>query len=339
MKNLIEMIGWGANLFRHHHLTPKKMINLTHNMMEGYLFHSPRVLRYPGILVVDPTNACNLRCAGCDFQNDSRLIARPRNFMAFELYKKIIDELKDYIILAFLYMSGEPFLHKDIFRMIQYAADHNIAVIISTNGNFRILDYAQSIIKCRLYRIIFSISGTTQKVYEQYHHGGDLALVLENIRNLVLAKKKMGVYHPQIYLRYLEIDGNQYDRRNAEKLARLMGVDRLEMRMDNKRLVKNKRRNKPIYGVPKAKARNNFCFWLWSTFVVKPQGAVVPCCFDYFNLPTLGNIKDSSVWDVWNGPRYLSFRKEILSGRHKIPSCTRCNTKIGFQDQAFEPAY
>jgi MoaA/NifB/PqqE/SkfB family radical SAM enzyme len=41
--------------------------------------------------------------------------------MDFEDYKKIIDEMGDYLLNVTLWNFGEPFLHKQISDMIDYA--------------------------------------------------------------------------------------------------------------------------------------------------------------------------------------------------------------------------
>ena len=68
-------------------------------------------------LIIEPTNTCNLRCTFC-FVTDG--MTRDGGFMDFDLFKKIIDDCTDLEHLC-MHNWGEPLLHKDIFRMIEYA--------------------------------------------------------------------------------------------------------------------------------------------------------------------------------------------------------------------------
>ncbi|HEY6114380.1 MAG TPA: SPASM domain-containing protein, partial [Candidatus Dormibacteraeota bacterium] len=94
--------------------------------------------------------------------------------------------------------------------------------------------------------------------------------------------------------------------------------------------------------------KNGGCFFGWYSMVVTGNGDVRPCCYllqpDY---PPLGNVAESSVAEVWNGPEFERLRHEmrdvLLAGenaeyresefRRLTPQCVRvdaCWLKNGY---------
>ena len=110
-------------------------------------------------LIIEPTNTCNLRCTFC-FVTEG--MTREDGFMDFELFKKVIDESPGLEHLC-MHNWGEPLLHKDIFRMINYAKAAGIAwVVMNTNGTLLTDKIIQRIVDSGLDIIRFSIDGSAE---------------------------------------------------------------------------------------------------------------------------------------------------------------------------------
>jgi len=60
------------------------------------------------------------------------------------------------------------------------------------------------------------------------------------------------------------------------------------------------------------------CYFLWHTFQCHFAGRK-----KYVNKNVFGNLKDKDILDIWNDPKYLSFREEVL--KHEYPFCSNCN--------------
>lgn len=52
--------------------------------------------------------------------------------------------------------------------MVQFAASKKVYTATSTNAHFLTKELAEKTVKSGLHRLIISIDGTTQEVYEQY---------------------------------------------------------------------------------------------------------------------------------------------------------------------------
>jgi MoaA/NifB/PqqE/SkfB family radical SAM enzyme len=87
---------------------------------------------YPKNIMIEVTNACNLKCTMCYHKHMKRKIG----FMEEKLYRKIIKEAKELNIENVgLYTTGESFLHPKIFEFIRIAKEDGIKyVYITTNG-------------------------------------------------------------------------------------------------------------------------------------------------------------------------------------------------------------
>jgi len=91
----------------------------------------------PSTLMVEPTNVCNLHCPACP--TGAGILNRPPRAMSFDEFKGILNQALDppgYLRRVTLFNYGEPFLCKDLLRMVRYAADRGLETFTSTNGQF-----------------------------------------------------------------------------------------------------------------------------------------------------------------------------------------------------------
>ena len=176
------------------HWSIKKLLNFF-RIEAQLMLGSTKVSGYAYEWELDTTNICQLKCPLCHTGLGN--VNRQKGTMHFDLFKKTVDEIKDYCIWLSLYSWGEPFLNKEIDKYVAYAHDANIATIISSNLNKPLTpDMAERLVKSGLDVLIVSLDGTTQDVYEVYRVGGHLDWVLNNIKLIVQKKKELGSKTP-----------------------------------------------------------------------------------------------------------------------------------------------
>ncbi len=91
-------------------------------------------LSAPAQMYMMLTLRCNGRCVYC-FANAGRehkKVELPE--LGFEGWKKIIDDAKEAGTLVAVVTGGEPFMHKDAMRIIEYLAESKFIIDITTNG-------------------------------------------------------------------------------------------------------------------------------------------------------------------------------------------------------------
>ena len=156
-------------------------------------YYLTRLLRRPiqwGVpftVSIEPTTACNLRCPECP--SGLRAFTRPTGNLKTDFFRKTMDELADKLIYLIFYFQGEPYINPNFLEMVTYARQKGIYTITSTNGHFLNDENARKTIESGLDRLIISVDGTTQEVYENYRKGGKLENVLQGARNVVRWKK------------------------------------------------------------------------------------------------------------------------------------------------------
>jgi MoaA/NifB/PqqE/SkfB family radical SAM enzyme len=106
---------------------------------------------------------------------------------------------------------GDPLLNPDLPKMIRYAKSHPTAMKpksdLLVNTTLNRLPNPIELLNSGIDEIIISISGMTQEVYSRNHKGGNIEIVLKNIKELIrirntekLEKVKLRVvFHDYIY--------------------------------------------------------------------------------------------------------------------------------------------
>ncbi|MGB1217229.1 MAG: SPASM domain-containing protein, partial [Saprospiraceae bacterium] len=214
--------------------------------------------------------------------------------------------------------------------------DKGVYTITSTNGHFLNDENAKKTIESGLDRMIISVDGTTQEVYENYRKAGKLENVLAGARNMVKWKKKMKSKTPHLIFQFLVVKPNEHQIPEIYKLAEEIGVD--EVKLKTAQIYDYENGNELIPTISKysryAKGNDgkysvknellNHCWKLWHSCVITWDGVVVPCCFDKDAEHRLGDLKTQSFKELWQGKEYQQFRTMLLQGRDKIDICTNC---------------
>src|ERR1041384_693505 len=178
---------------------------------------------YPISISFEPTTSCNLRCPECP--SGLRAFTRPTGMLKNDFFRQTIDQLsKDLLYLVF-YFQGEPYLNPAFLDMVKYASQKKIYTATSTNAHYLNDENAKKTIESGLDRLIISIDGTTQEVYQQYRVGGHLNKVIEGTKNIVRWKKELKSKTPFIVFQFLVVKPNEHQIEDVKKLAKEVGVD------------------------------------------------------------------------------------------------------------------
>src|SRR5688500_17730381 len=87
------------------------------------------------------------------------------------------------LLWLIFYSQGEPYINPKFLDMVKYAHKRGIYTITSTNGHFLNSENARKTVESGLDRILISIDGSTQEVYEQYRKEGHLETVLDGAQS------------------------------------------------------------------------------------------------------------------------------------------------------------
>ncbi len=294
---------------------------------------------HPYFLFCDVSITCNLKCPLC--QTGQRRNIQRESKMTLENYKKVVDPLKKNLFTVNLYNWAEPFLNKNIYEIISYNRDNNIATFISSNLSLAI--DAEKLVLSGLEHLIVSADGMDQDVYEHYRVGGKIDLVVKNIKAIVAAKKKYNSRYPTIEWQCLVNKFNEPTLEKTKAFAKSIGVN--EVRFGNlnlysstdpesdskKWLPENEKFSYFKEDTVKKSGARKPCFWLWRGIIVAADGATLPCCL--YDISGWGNAIDKSVIDQWRTGLFQKGRE--LSNPSKATEgtsiCHTCNAPFIFK--------
>ena len=294
----------------------------------------------PISISIEPTTSCNLRCPECP--SGLRSFTRDTGMLNENFFKETIDSLyKDLLYLIF-YFQGEPYLNPQFLEMVNYASQKGIYTATSTNAHYLTDEMAKKTVESGLDRLIISIDGTTQDVYESYRIGGKLDKVLQGAQNMVKWKKELKSNTPHLIFQFLVVKPNEHQIEDAKKLTKELGVDEIRFKTaqlydyelgndlmptidEYSRYKKNK---DGTYSI-KNKLLNH-CWKLWHSCVITWDGKVVPCCFDKDAQHQLGDLQKNTFSNLWQSEPYQNFRRSLLKSRSEIDICKNCSegTKV-----------
>ena len=102
--------------FNFQNVPVKKRLNFLIQGMQ-LMTRSSHLVSIPPILQIEPSNRCNLHCLTC--ATGAGLMNRPAVQMPFDMYRRVIDQVKDHVCLIVFWSWGEPIVNKDAYRMIR----------------------------------------------------------------------------------------------------------------------------------------------------------------------------------------------------------------------------
>lgn len=322
------------------HLTPKKVVNILKTEV-NLLARKKVVDSFPYFLVVDPTNICQLQCPLCSTGQRQNL--RPSGKMNLNTFKKIIDELKDYLLEVHLIWWGEPFLNKNILEFVKYAHQKNIGTFISTNLSFPFKPkQIEDIVKSGLDILSVSLDGITPETYRRYRVGGNFSWVIKNLKMIKKAKNSLKQRHPFIQWQFLVTKYNEHQIPLLKNWAKRLGVNSLvfeqllvlfgQSRHDQIRvkdwLPQNKQFRPKISSLATNKSDNlkpGKCWWLWRSLAIAHDGGVSPCCYNNNLRYDFGNINKNRFSEIWNNEKYKAARALFRGekGKNNV-MCEKC---------------
>ncbi|GAU75654.1 radical SAM/SPASM domain-containing protein [Fusibacter sp. 3D3] len=288
-------------------------------------------LETPFSIFVFPTTFCNFRCNYC---GHSMGLSKMKNLYDFEpqhmemsVYLKVIEQLKAFpskLKLLSLTGHGEPLLNPKIADMVKIAKESNVAerIEIISNGSLLNKEVADALIDAKLDTLKISLQGMSDKSYLKTC-GTEISFekLIYNL-NYYYSHKQQG----KLFVKIMDIaldEGeevlfyntfeNSSDRMFIEKVRPVYsGVNydlELTTTMDR---YGNIHKNRNVCPLP---------FFMLGIF---PNGDVEPC--DTIYKPViLGNVKEHSLIEMWNGDILKEFQlSHLLLKRSENSKCATC---------------
>ena len=299
-------------------------------------------LQKPFTVLVEPSNYCNFKCVSC-FQSlkKENYITSHRGLMDLKLYKTIIDQLAawegDKIKVLKLSLYGEPFTNPDFIEMLRIAREADVAERIETTTNASLIteEIAEKLVEYAIDYIRVSIYGGNQKRYEEVTatENVDMEKIVSGLRTIQEIKKREGKEKPFVSAKMLDTytDENEQFIEIFSKVADEVYIDKPHnwVASEEKSFIGSLYKEEQLEGLKRdlkeTYKKRIACPMPFTTMAIRCDGMVSPCCVDWSGGTNIGNIKDKTLEEIWNGDNLFEFRKMQLENRRKEnSSCKHC---------------
>lgn len=299
-------------------------------------------LKKPFTLLIEPSNYCNFKCISC-FQSlkEENYLTKHRGFMEMDLFNLIINQFKnwpgDKLKVLKLSLYGEPFTNPNFGEMLRIAKESDIAERIETTTNASLLteELCRQLVEYEIDYIRVSIYGGNQARYEEVTGSSKANLdeIWGNLERIQGYKKKLHRERPFVSAKMLDT----YSDENEEFLQRFgpvadeVYIDKphnwvaTEEKSFINSLYKSQQQQALQADLKATMSERVACPMPFTTLAIRNNGDVSPCCVDWVGGTNLGNIKEESIQEIWNGENMYQFRKmQLENRRHDNSSCRNC---------------
>lgn len=288
-------------------LNQGNFIEYFYNRFNWYLLpYSSVVSDFPLHVDLESSNECNMSCPMC-----YRELMKKRGFMDWGLFKKAIDECAENNVFSVrLSWRGETLTHPHINEMIAYASKKIKNVSFLTNAFFITPEKIDCFIENKLSYIAVSFDGIG-KTYESIRWPAKFNQNFEILAELKKRREQLHSKLPQI--RLCTIWPAVKDNPKAYYDTMLEVSDYI---VSNPYInFKGPIDKKPIF----------ICQYPWQRIVVGFDGETQCCTGWNAEDIILGNIKESSIKDMWQSKSMQRIRSmHAENKRMDIPACANC---------------
>jgi organic radical activating enzyme len=272
--------------------------------------------KFPDHVDVEISSACNMKCPMCYTITDEFKGKVKKQFMDLDLFKKIINECAEHGVYSIrISLRGEPFIHKNVTEMIDYAKKKGIKEVSSLTNNLALNPrFFRELMKAGLDWLTISFDGLGE-TYEWIRKPALFKESYEKIKAYKHLKDEAGSIKPVIKIQTVwpAIKNNPREYFDAfeqyvDDIAINPLVDYLHNDVD----------------IPYI---DNFdCPVLYQRMVIGSDGIVLLCSNDEFTMYPVGDTNKETLYDIWNGEKLKAARHyhRAHRGIEFLEPCRHC---------------
>lgn len=293
---------------------------------------------FPYILEFEVTNNCNFHCLMC--KTGMSTAKRERGYMSCDTYKKIIDEIKGKQIALKFVGQGEPLLHPNFPEFVKEAEENGIVCHLTTNASLLDEDMMDKLFSAGLESIKFSFQGVTREGYLEMRQKDNFEQLMNTISKLY--DKRGNKERPYITIHTTVTDESEKQietfRERAQAISDEVQIGKTTLEFMELENVSNLESRERLAALKKRetlkKVRYNCCNQVFDVMTVRWNGDISACCADNDGVMTIGNVKDNSLLELWNGTKLQSYRSILKDNRfNDLPLCKDCYDFMGYMQK------
>lgn len=253
-------------------------------------------------IYIEITNTCNLNCEFC-IKN-----SRKNKFMTFEEFKTILKKIKPHTNYIYMHILGEPLMHPEINKYIEYAKKEGFNINITTNG------YLIQKLNQDVRQINISLHSYNGKI--------ELKKYLENIFDNIEKYKNTYIslriwvknkYYNDI-IKYIK---NKYKIEIPENFNNIKLKENIYLNTFHEFIWPDLNNN---HYEEKGK-----CYGLIDHIGILCDGTIIPCCLDSKGIINLGNIYEEELEKILNSERVKNMIEGFKNNKKCEELCKHCS--------------
>lgn len=298
----------------------------------------------PRTLFLEITGRCPIVCLMC--------ARRYRNWSYGDLDDAVFDRLARVfprVGMVVLGGFGEPLVAGSFDRWFHRLSSIGARVALQTSGYRLTEERAADLVAGGLRHLHISVDSPEEETYTSIRPRISLSDVTSRIRHIVRLKREATSPWPSVHVVFVAM------RRNIEQLPAMvdlvadLGADNLTVQymvvhgedvraeslfyhqeLANQMLEAARERAREVglsvefpsrFGAGR-RASAAACTDPWKTAFVRWNGEFHPCCYAP-SAVVMGDLKEQSFWEIWNGPAYRDLRRRV-NGENPPDYCLSC---------------
>lgn len=304
---------------------------LYYRLLPDPLLAALTCLKLPRSATLEVTTACNLRCPLCPTHDTPR----GGRQLSLAAVSNVVQGCGSRLKVASFHVLGEPLLNRELFDIVRHCEAHGVSTSFSTNGML-LQRHLDAILDSGLSHISIAVDGLTPQDHARYRVGGELPVVLDNLRALLAARGRRGLRRPVIQVRMIMFAYNEDHEAQARDFLQSLGADAISLK-------------RPAYDAPPTAEAQRFLAQVdfrrprrWTRPDVEPRrlyrnlrmcpqlerptvlsdGSLVSCGVDSLGETTYGNVNAAPFRELWRGAAHRALVRRFL--RRELAPCARC---------------
>lgn len=322
-------------------------MSATTESVPKYGFQSKEAEEFPPIIVLENTTVCNLKCVHCFHgQGYTEHPDYHAVFLDWDVYKKAIDEISQHKISVLRYSpAGEALLHPQFLDQVAYAKAKGVTPVNLTTNGLTLDEPAREngqrvpgktilerLLELGIDVIDISLDAATRAKYEAIRVKSNYHRVWSNIHRLLYLREKLNA--PTKLM--LSIIDQPESKGEVEKFVDYWTplVDRVIVRPYLESLGVTPSKPGTFVDQMLQKGVKRWpCPQFWKRITITPEGWLRFCVVDWLDKSKMGDLRTTTIKEVWKSSEYARMRGCHLSGEYgqAHPICQPCTDWMGMR--------
>ena len=339
----------------------RKVHELKQKIMKGESFDKKYVFdefekhrsRTPVIYNIETTNACNMKCEMCP---RTTMMTRKIETLDQETFEKVVDQVTPFSVEEwntwelfieenyritphemsenhfFLYIIpkviqlhgyGDPLLDKNMASYVKLLKEKGFISYFSCNPANIDMNKTIEMFEEGLDYIKYSIESVDDNIHKKIR--GDASNFSECYKKIIqlLEIKEKNNFNTTIVITMLDLHRKK---QNAEFLKLKDAFKDLDVYIYFK--SEDQQWYRKDYHGTNSIHWSEYCKHPWMSMTIKSNGEAAMCMEDFNNEIILGDTREDTLYDIWNGERYNIFRKDHFNLNRGIKCSSQCDMKL-----------